>query len=628
MSDNKAFVYKVALNGCGLDEDGSVHQTSPSWVLTVVSWKNRDTIRTIDSDILAVLDPYVIINDCIQLTTDSDKDTLTPSFTALLKITDTNYLTAIAPGDFVFVNMLNWEKDANRIAKTSSNRNPGNINGFNDGFKGFFKVQGVREVLAIDPQTGTKTLFCKINGFGFTEFNNTIYFNPNLVDPKDTQLSIFNAQFGETFNQLIAGHLIDGIGFIITTLITTFIGTGPQNQSRLEPKFQPSKNTQFLMPAVIGKLLDIENVSAAKDVYNYIFGVQSYSNAPASNPGKGFNPTGLSNEFGVGFKNVTGAPCQGNGLLKPEYWNQVKAWDILNQYTNSPLNEMYTCFRTDTDGDVMPTVVFRQIPFTTQTLSLSCKLTKFMTLPRWYISPALITTYDIGRDESARINFVQCYAKSSFGADGIAVSTETAQGNYLFDREDVRRSGLRPYIFNSTMDEIPQNNRDSFRSPIWAKIIGDAVMGGHLKLNGTITCIGIVEPICVGDNLELNDVVYHIEQVTHTCNQEAEGKKTFRTTLALSHGVSVSSSGLSAVSSKTAAVSGKGNLYAEMKDTNAQKLRVDDYKFNKLLPGTSEAQDILSRTNVDVATNGNHPFNQPNTPITTGKPIPDDKKKK
>jgi len=159
MSDNKAFVYQVALSGSSKSEDFSTHQTSPSWVLTVISWKNRDTSRTLDTDILAVLDPFVIENDCVQVTTDSSKGTLTPSFTALLKITDTNYLTAIAPGDFVFVNMLNWEADANRIAKTSASRNPGRINGFNDGFKGFYKVQGVREVLSSDPQTGAKTLF-------------------------------------------------------------------------------------------------------------------------------------------------------------------------------------------------------------------------------------------------------------------------------------------------------------------------------------------------------------------------------------------------------------------------------------------------------------------------------------
>ena len=443
----------------------------------------------------------------------------------------------------------------------------------------------------------------------------------NLIELVDTSIFAYSANFGTVFDNLIQGNQLDGIGQIITTLITIFIGQGTQSAKTAQAI--ANSNPQFLMPAVIGQLLDIDNVTAAKDVYNYIFGVQTYSGASVNlSPGEGFNPGNLQldNKFGVGFKNTT-IPCQGNGLLKAEYWNQVKAWDIINQYKNAPLNEMYTCFRVDTDGLVMPTVVFRQMPFTTQTLITDSQVTRFMTLPRWYISPTLITGYDLGRDEAARINFVQCYAKSAYSDGGSSLASETAAGNFVFDTEDVRRSGLRPYLWNSTMDEITNViTNKTLRSPIWAKIVGDYLVGGQLKLNGTLTCIGIVEPIAVGDNLEFNDVVYHIEQVTHSCVQDPEGKKFFRTTLVLTMGVSVTSSGLSTVSSVTAKTTDQGNLYAEMKDSNAQKSRVDDYRFNKLLPGISEAQNIQSRTNVDVATNGNHKFNQPNTPITTGKP--------
>jgi hypothetical protein len=620
MSDNKAFVYQIALSGSGPEENALTHQTSPCWVLTVVRWKNRDTLRTTGADILATLDPLIIASDCVQVTTDGDKGTLTPSFTALLKVTDTNYLTAIGPGDFLFVNMLNWEEDANRIIKQIQNGQA--INGFFDGFKGFFKVQGVREVISVDPQSGVKIVLCKLNGFGFTEFNNTIYYNPNVLDQdKGQQQLVFTSQFGDVFNNLIKAQ-IDGIGKIIQALIETFIGTGASGGGIVDI-VNPSKNIQFLMPQSVGTLLGITNVTAAKDVYNYIFGIQNYSGSSVSDPGTGFNPVGLSNNGGVGFK-LTQTPCQGNGFLKPEYWNQVKAWSILNQYTNAPLNELYTCFRVDTDGSVMPTVVFRQTPFTTETFQTSSSITRFMTLPRWYVPPTLITNLDIGRDEAARVNFVQCYAQSSFDKGGTSVSFETAAGNFLYDSQDVMRSGLRPYIFNSTFDEIPQDaTRQFYRSPLWAKVVGDCVMGQHLKLNGTITCIGIVEPISVGDNLELNDVVYHIEQVSHSCSISGDnGMKTFRTIISLTNGVSVASSGLSAVSSVSVANNSQGDLYAEMKNSNAQNEREDDYNFNKLLPGISEAQAIPSRTNIDIpASADNYSFPEPNTPVIGNKKI-------
>ena len=117
---------------------------------------------------------------------------------------------------------------------------------------------------------------------------------------------------------------------------------------------------------------------------------------------------------------------------------------------------------------------------------------------------------------------------------------------------------------------------------------------------------GIVDPIAVGDNLELDGVVYHIEQLAHTASISGQnGMKIFRTNISLSSGVSTSSSEL-------------GTRYAEMDFTKADTLREDDYKNNQILPGVSESQDTVYRTkNVDSDDAGdsapNNPFPQPNT---------------
>lgn len=620
MSDNRAYVYQVGTSGSSDELDNTDVQTSPSWVLTVIRWKYRDTLRTAGTHLTEVLPPLIISNDCVNLTVDSDKSSLTPSFSAVLKVTDTNYLTAINPGDFVFVNILNWEADADRIKDQVSKNQP--INAFKDGFKGFFKVQGVRENILVDPQSGTKTVFCKLNGFAFTEFNNSIYYNPNLLSGGSKKLdqTVFTSDFGATFTNLLSQEQNDGIGPIIKALIETFIGSGPANGYDVDPQFAPSKNTHFFMPAIVGQLLGIPSVNSASQVYNYIFGIQQYNALTNSTPGTGFNPSGLSNKDRVGFK-TTATRCQGNGTLKPTYWNQVKAWAIINQYTNAPLNEIYSCFKVDTDGMVRPTIVFRQTPFTTESFESSSPVTRFMTLPRWYVSPALITALDIGKDEAARINFVQCYAQTTYDKGGTSVSFETAAVNYLFDNEDVKRSGLRPYVFSSAFDELPLNSGVSYRSPLWARIVGDCLMGSHLKLNGSITSIGIVEPIAVGENLELNDVVYHLEQVSHVCGITPDGIKTFRTSLALSNGVSVTSSGESSVSSVSADDNDPGNLYAQMANTSAQQEREDDWDFNQILPGVSESQTTEGRTDPDLAPTENYSFPQPNTSIPTGKKL-------
>lgn len=614
MSDSRAFTNTIDPIGSGNDEDNSIHQVSPAWVLTFVRWSNRDTLRTSGVSSTAVRDPLVVENDCVSVTTTTKKGMLTPSMTATLVMTDVNYETSVAPGDFVLINMLNWDVDARRVGNAARAKQP--INGLNDGFKGVFKVQGVRRVLITDPQSGTKYTMFKIDGFAFTEFNNTIYFNPYLIDPNQDPKNqlLFASYIGNDWKLLINKKGLVDVQNIIAVLIQSFIGNGISDDGRFEKQGTlKSPNVHFFMPSLVGSLLGVPGVTAAKDIYNYIFGIQQYGGASSATPQVGMNPTGLTSPFGRFY--FTPKACQGNSLLKPEYWNQVKTWSILNQYTNAPLNELYTCFRVSPDGRVMPTLVFRQIPFTNEDFSktvdtsggsiasANISVTRFLTLPRWKVNPALILEQDIGREEAARINFVQFFGRSSLGSEGADIAAEIAQGNYLYDIGDVQRSGLRPYVVTTQFDDPTSVNKD-YRSPVWAKILGDCLIGGHLKLNGTIQTAGLTDPIAVGDNLEFDGIVYHIEQLVHSCSYSAQdGKRTFRTMISLSNGISTSSSI-------------NGTRYAEMNYPQAEDLRNRDFNNNKILPGISESQDVVYRSgnpDVDDKPAENNPFVQPNT---------------
>lgn len=608
MADSRAFVKFVGPIGSGSDEHNAVHQTSPAWVLTFVRWENRDTFRVKGTPFSEVRDPLVVENDCIQVTTSVSKGNLTPSMQATLIMSDVNYETSIAPGDFVLVNMLNWESDARRVANAARAKKA--INGQNDGFKGVFKVQGVRRVISVDPNTGTRIVLFKIDAFAFTEYNNTIYFNPYLVDPNQDQQNqlLFASYIGKDWQNLINGKGLTNVQDIIAVLIQSFIGAGISDEGRLEKNGTvKSPNVHFFMPQLVGKLLGVEGVKAAKDIYVHIFGVQKYAGGSSNTKlSVGLNPAGLSQKFQRIY--YTATPCGGDSFLKPEYWNQVKAWSIINQYTNAPLNELFTCFRVSPNGRVMPTVVFRQIPFTTEDFKGSnLPTTKFLTLPRWKISTALITELDIGREEAARVNFVQYFGKSTVGQNGADIAQEIAQKNYAYDIQDVQRSGLRPYIVTTQFDEPTTTNKE-YRSPGWARIVGDALIGGHLKLNGHVTCIGIQDPIAVGDNLELDGNVYHIEEVTHTCNVAVQtGNKMFRTTVSLSSGVSKSSNQ-------------KGTHYAEMTYTSAYSKRENDWENNQILPGISEEQDVVYRPeNLNKPYSNNAPFPQPGDKPRKGK---------
>lgn len=620
---SKAFTYPIGLKNSGAGELGAVHQSSPAWVLTFVRWEFRDTLRTPNNAPFTVRKPLVVENDCISITTNMNKGVLTPSMQATLLLTDVDYEVETEPGDFVIVNILNWPQDARRVANQARAGQP--INGINDGFKGIYKIQGVRRTINTDPNTGVKTVVFKINGFAFTEFNNTIYFNPNLVNQKNLQnQALFISDISTAWKSMVSKAGVPYIQEIIAFLIQSFIGNANDPNSKKAEGLAVSPNTHFLIPTLVGRLLGVTNskeenskkfktAQAAKDVYLYLFGIQQYSSGSTHTTlAQGMNPANLTGKTQYPGFNYTDTPCQGNSILKPEYWNQVKMWSILNQYTNAPLNELYTCFRIAPQGSrIMPTVVFRQIPFTSEDFATqhfgakdstanSIKVTKFLNLPRWKLGSESVISADLGRDEAARINFVQYYAKSNFSSKGIDASGETSNGNYVFDKNDVQRSGLRPYIVQNQFDDLP--GPLILAAPVWARILGDALIGGHLKINGTLTCAGIVEPITVGDNLEFNNVVYHIEQVSHICTiAPTTGIKSFRTTLSLSYGIGVNSNT-------------KGTQYADMYYGDGYKERINDYNNQQILPGVAEGQDTVYRPNtVDQPVGGGNPFPQPTT---------------
>lgn len=275
--NNTAYTYNINPNGGGKNNgsgDTAIaassnqtptyleHQTGAAWVLTFLRWAVRDTLRTdpsgdINSTSIVGQDindsnssgrPLVVMNDCIQVSVSDSKAVLTPSMTATLMITDVNYMTELAPGDFVFVNMVNWQSQADNIGARAANLQQ--INKKGDGFKGFFKVQSVRKSLEVDTQSGEKYYAVKITGFAFTEFNNSIYFNPNLVNgTTDQNLTLFLTNIKKDWGNIQTATGTTELQQILKFLIQSFIGYGFPDDSTVVDSTSPrTPNRHFLMP--------------------------------------------------------------------------------------------------------------------------------------------------------------------------------------------------------------------------------------------------------------------------------------------------------------------------------------------------------------------------------------------
>jgi hypothetical protein len=253
------------------------------------------------------------------------------------------------------------------------------------------------------------------------------------------------------------------------------------------------------------------------------------------------------------------------------------------------INEIYTSFKLTPDNFVMPVVTFRQKPFTSDLFkkkhASNIQYTAFLDLPRWKISPSLINTLSLGRDEAARINFVHIIGKTRYIDIKDAVINQAASNLHQQDVDDIKRNGLRPFISSCDFD-FPSSESKNMQSPVWNLLMFDWLSNGHLKENGTLVCAGLTENIAVGDNLQIEDTVFHIESIQHVMQITPDGKKSFISTLQLSYGVDV----------------GKDDkynpIYPEMKHPDSSRYRKNEYNNqDQMLPGFSDSQDVAHNVN-------------------------------
>lgn len=274
--------------------------------------------------------------------------------------------------------------------------------------------------------------------------------------------------------------------------------------------------------------------------------------------------------------------------IPSQFTGQRTVWSILEQYVNRTVNEMYTTLRVGPEGRVFPTVNVRQLPFSsgatenfflkekftakskqvtvnkkiaavgftaangsTQIISPErtvkqrvtkdyqekrlveneVKLTRFSELPRWVAHPVLIRALDVGRSDAMRCNFVHIYGETGF--KNSSLTPQIIRDPPVVDMADINRSGLRPYIATVPCSDVDVRLR---RSADWMFIMSDILMGQHLTLSGQVSLLGVQAPICVGDNFEFDEHIFHIESVNHNFTINPNGIKTFSTTLSLTHG--------------------------------------------------------------------------------------------
>lgn len=564
--------------------------TSSDWAIAVIRLGrpvsySRKTMRSmgevIEGAFTRKAEPLIIHSDVLKMTVQNHKSSHTKTLQAQLK-GSVNYLSedSILGGDWVLAWCWNNREDGARVLRQVKLGLP--ANNFNDGLKFVGRVHSIRKNLTQNGN-GPKEVRYNLQAIGFDELDTQFFYDFGLATAAAVKNDIrqFMAQLGLDFSawseqeQQRAGRIKDNADVLIPTLVDMVLGKGvsarvnrpteravaAQRQANpsatnnrsddLKPSPQASKEAPFgyLVPVSLATLLGREvaekskgNVFGYADVLDTLIGVQEYAQA-----GDGLDDSWamfypkLDTSRSTPSRKYTTKQLKGTFLpVNPSFVNRP-LWTMLQQFLNPAINEMFTSLRVNEVGAVVPTIVVRQIPFSTEAMSpnVDFPLTKFLSLPRWVVDPVMVTGLDIGRSNATRVNMIHVYGEATVYAANRSITNQMVRNPPIFDQLDIQRSGIKAIMKTVNCALADQVRKDGAR--VWMEAIADWTFGSHHTLNGSLQVHGIQSPIAEGDNIEFEKNAYQIEGYSHNCEIN-DGGKSFKTMLELSNGMPVDQS--------------------------------------------------------------------------------------
>lgn len=586
---NGSNVYEVVKDYNVGASEGEI-SVSPGWFMAVFrlskpltySRKAKTSLGNVVSGAFERAEkPLIIFDDCIQMTISRTKTSHIKNLTATLKSASVNYLSAnaVLPGDWIFAWCHNDIEKTRQTIKKVLDGKPANE--FMDGLKFMGRVHSIRKKVQVNQKVKLSTYF--LQAVGFAELDTHFYYDLHLATPSAlggaTDIAKWMKQIHLDYTKFVSqqqkkiGRTKDNVNELLPTLIDIVIGKGTKGVNSVSkniynmvgnkgisegklveggpqatlgvPNLEEAPYS-YIIPVSVAKVLGKELMEKSKegvfgysDILHLLVGVQQYDKDSVNKPSKGFWPV-LDTKVSTWSRSFCPEPVKGTYVPQnPGDFINKPLWSIFQQFLNPSINEMYTALKVSENGNVIPTLVVRQIPLSTNSIPQNDRmlLTRFLDLPRWKIDPVMIKDFDIGRSNGTRFNMVKILGDANlFGKTGYAnPAIQETLNPPVWDTIDIARSGLKPYmqIINCTLLDLKRD--DGIR--MWTEAVADWTIGSQYTLNGQIDCVGIQTPIAEGDNLEFEDIVYHIEAITDTCSITPDGHKSFITSLSVTYGM-------------------------------------------------------------------------------------------
>lgn len=453
----------------------------------------------------------------------------------VIKNEDINYLDVINPGDWIFI----YIKKSGKINVNSTKKD--------SGLKMVGIIENVRYTEIDDPATGKPQLRYIVTGQDFGKaMSNSLFFNP-ILNP-ETVNTFLGAKFLTDSIGSLKGaerntETLDSLNpqNIIRKLLGFYLGKGQSDEGADLDQLNSTNQTWYVPP----------NMSAR-------FGITKRD----KNRGVSFSDILQTDRIGLQKYNTKGQLTSSGRLpgvaIVKSLPSSGTVWSVLDFMKNKTTNEMYTELQPDSNNNLRPSLVMRQVPFSNKTSHETCIFatnvagkslnrqinfdatlkdkdkTFFVDLPRINIVSSDIKQKNVGKSDHERINHLLVVPQIDFNSINIAFVSAV-------NTASIQRYGLKSfqtqsnYVLKSEFGDLKKTCK------AYLELLIDWFFLGHLLFNGTIVIEGQDEHIPVGDNLYITDIqqLYHVESVTHTFQiLSNNGGTEYTTSLSVSRGQS------------------------------------------------------------------------------------------
>jgi len=532
----------------------------------ILIWNYKDRIIA-DGAVKPHEIEQVIINSASLLSIGTSKTKSSPAGTFEISLAPTfNWIARITPGSWCVINMSQSKIVENISGSSLGNADPRE-------FKMLGRIDSVRVVVSVDPQTGARLTNYVVTGQDWASvFNTRIYIDPVARNNNLDQLSAVGHAARILFDEMILDWL-DSEDVALPT---------PSNvvKAIIELWGNPIKDISAAVDNIrnnlnegSGKKIQTDLTITSQSQFKIPSELSRYMGFRSRGGAAAINIASILTLYEGILRNrdqYSGDTKEAHGFPDPASFYGINSfWQLLIDNCNAALNELIADVRWE--GDKPTLALYKRIkPFANRktftgtkpedaTTQVAKNLSLFKNIRQILINKNDVLTINAGTNWRDKINFIEIQPQQNLLR--VNLEAQVKLDAQTVDLLAFERDGFKPLLQRVNYMPYTGGQPAPLLATEWKYLLREWYFNTHNMLDGSMSIIGQDQYIQVGDNIKVDAgilgtgpfnigqdnqeqayLLAHVESISNQFSvDQATGARTFITTIAFVRGIIVDS---------------------------------------------------------------------------------------